>query len=428
MAPEQFGSEQTDGRADIYSLGVAMVFMATGKTGRENLKTAYPYKELVPVIEKCVKKDRDQRFKSALQLKKRILRIRRKAARKTLIVAGVCAAAAAAFIVGLNAGRMRGYDSAVGDMMAAQAERDRISEQAAADAYDRGFGEGQARGFDNGVAYITYAPTERPGPFTQEELYEPITFNSWYLDMAVRNVLGKSQEDTIRRIEVINRVDEKLVFGTLILHPVFGDDLIKTHQGKGIVKYVTAGGSLTAANDLLVNARGDISSLEDIPSIYYLRGLTLISQSISDLSPLSGMELVKLNLSDNFVGNLLPLKDMVTLRYLDVCQNPLRDLAPISGLLSLESLDISQTQVTDLSPLAGMAKLQDLKLVYCDVSDIGVLAGLPDLRELDISHTAVTDLSPLLGRSGPLTVRCAGLPEEAVAKLRDAENITILWD
>ncbi|MGI6689201.1 MAG: serine/threonine protein kinase [Christensenellales bacterium] len=48
MAPEQFGSEQSDNRADIYALGMVMLFLATGKPDRLLLKTAYPYKSADP--------------------------------------------------------------------------------------------------------------------------------------------------------------------------------------------------------------------------------------------------------------------------------------------------------------------------------------------------------------------------------------------
>jgi internalin A len=95
---------------------------------------------------------------------------------------------------------------------------------------------------------------------------------------------------------------------------------------------------------------------EGLSKIYYLRKLSLTSQSIADLSPLTGIKLEKICLADNYIGNLLPLKDLVTLTDMDVCQNPLRDLTPISRLLSLEALDISQPQVTDLKPLAGLTK------------------------------------------------------------------------
>jgi hypothetical protein len=56
-----------------------------------------------------------------------------------------------------------------------------------------------------------------------------------------------------------------------------------------------------------------------------------------------------------------------------------------------------------------------------------VLAKLPNLQEIDLSYTAVTDLSPLLGRKEPLTLRCDGLPESVVAKVRGDKLIMGLF-
>ncbi|NLM19340.1 MAG: protein kinase [Clostridiaceae bacterium] len=381
MAPEQFGSEQTDHRADIYSLGMVMIFLATGKTKKQNLKVTYPYKELVSIIEKCLRKDRDQRFKTAARLRSKILWVRRRLTNKILIVVGICLVVVAAFLTGLLIG--------------------------------------QKQGFKNGVDFIMDVPAYKNRPFTEEELIEPITFDSEYLDLAVRTILNKQQGDTIYRTEVNNRIDAIRIYGTYILHPDLEDKLIKTHVDKGTVSYITDTG-------FRIDGRGDISSLADIPNMYYLRNLTLTSQSISDLSPLSGMKLEKINLSNNFVGNLLSLKDMATLRELDVCQNPLRDLTPISRLLSLESLDISQTQVTDLMPLAELTKLQTLNLEYCDIEDISVLAKLPNLREVDVSNTLITDLSPLIRPHNSVTVRCVGLPRSVIDAVRDNPGIVLV--
>lgn len=381
MAPEQFGSEQTDHRADIYSLGVVMIYMAMGNANKQNLKATYPYKELISIIEKCIRKDRNQRYKTTAQLKKGILWIRRNLTRKIFIATCALAAVAAAFALG--------------------------------------FYLGQLSGFLNGVNSIMDAPTEKYSMFSEEELYTPIAFDSWYLDMAVRTALNKQLGEQILRTEVVSRIDEIRIYGTYILHPQLEDILLKTHVGKGTVAYMTDTG-------FSIDARGDISSLEEISKIYYLRTLSLTSQSISDLSPLSGMKLEHIILCDNFVCNLLPLKDMVTLKTLDLCQNPLKDLTPISRLLSLNYLDISQTQVTDLTPLKELTKLESLNLAYCDVKDISILAILPNLREVDLSNTLVTDLSPLLKRNEPLTLRCIGLPEEVVSQLRGRENITIV--
>lgn len=380
MAPEQFGSEQTDNRADIYSLGVVMIFMATGKPDKLNLKTAYPYKGLLPVIEKCIRKDRSQRYRTAARLKRRILWVRRKLTGKILLCAGVCAAIAAAFFIGLSVGRTQGFQS--------------------------------------GVNSIMDAPAAINQPFTQEELTQTVTFDSGHIERAVRLALNKDEAATIERNEITSQIQELCIYGTYIFHPSLDVSLIKTHLGKGSVEYSTSDGFRPD--------RGDISSLEDIPNMYYLRNLTLTSQAISDLSPLSGMKLEAINLSDNYVGNLLPLKDMVTLRELDVCQNPLKDLTPISRLLSLETLDISQTQVADLKPLAELTKLETLNMAYCDIEDISVLTKLTNLREVDLSYTLVSDLSPLVRPDNPVTVHCAGIAKEVIDAVRDNPGIVIV--
>ncbi|MCL1796430.1 MAG: hypothetical protein FWG37_06030, partial [Clostridia bacterium] len=194
------------------------------------------------------------------------------------------------------------------------------------------------------------------------------------------------------------------------------------HKGQGAVDYATSDGWPW------IDARGDISSLDDIPNLYNLRELTLTSQSIADLGPIRRMKLEIICLADNRIGNLLPIKDMTTLQELDVCQNPLRDLTPISGLHSLEKLDISQTQVTNLEPLADLVKLKAVNMAYCGVTDISVMAELPALREVDLSYAQVTDLTPLVKPRNPVTVRCTGIDRRAVDQVRNMKGIIIIED
>jgi serine/threonine protein kinase len=383
MAPEQFGSEQSDNRADIYALGMVMLFLATGKPDRLLLKTAYPYKSLVPIIEKCIRKDRDQRYRTAAQLKRRLLWVRRKMTRKTLKVAALVLLVAGSLIWGLDLGKKQG--------------------------------------FKEGIDSILDTPAFVKQPFTLEELTEPVTFESMYLNLAVRNILNKDLNQTILRTEVTSRIDDLRIYGTFIVHPDVAGELHKTHLDKGGVRYTSDSGGW-------IDHRGDIVSLEEIPNMYYLRTLELTSQHIADLSPLEGMKLTRLNLANNFVGNLLPLKDMKSLTSLDLCQNPLKDLWPISRLLSLKSLDISQTQVSDLTPLKDLTALETLSLVYCDVEDISVLAELPHLKEVDVSFTKVQDLSPLLREKNPITVRCAGLSKEVLEAVRNNPGVILIED
>lgn len=380
MAPEQFGSEQSDNRADIYALGMVMIFLATGKPDKTALKSGYPYKALVPIIETCIRKDRDQRFKNAAQLKRRLLWARRGMTRKLLLSAGLLSLLLVSFLAG--------------------------------------FALGHGRGLRAGVVSILEQPHDKNRPYSQAELMTPVTFDNHYIDLAVRNYLNKKQEDVLYLTEV-NRVDALTLFGTHIPHPSIPERLIKTHVDKGAVNYMTGSG-------FWINVRGDLSSFKDVPKMYYLRRLWVTSQHITDLSPLSGMKLTDLMLCNNFVGNLLPLKDMPSLLHLDVCQNPLKDLRPIGKLYALKTLDISQTGVTDLRPLTELSHLEVLRLSYTDVQDIGVLKGLPNLREVDVSHTKVSDLRPLLRKEKPITVYCAGLQDEVMAALRGNPGIILV--
>jgi Leucine-rich repeat (LRR) protein len=94
--------------------------------------------------------------------------------------------------------------------------------------------------------------------------------------------------------------------------------------------------------------------------------------------------LIGLNLSDNQLTDITPLKDLTSLTFLDLRQNQLTDITPLSKLTSLTSLDLSQNQLTDITPLAALTSLTSLDLGNNRLTDIASLAELPSLNNLKL--------------------------------------------
>lgn len=72
-APEQFGFTQSDARTDIYALGVLINVMLTGKFPNQKQATG----KLQRTVIKCTAIDAENRYKSAAQLEKELLRIKK---------------------------------------------------------------------------------------------------------------------------------------------------------------------------------------------------------------------------------------------------------------------------------------------------------------------------------------------------------------
>lgn len=79
-APEQYGYRQTDGRADIYALGVLYLFLLTGSLDVQSPKNWETIDQhICRIIWKCTKMDPDDRYQSCGELKKAVCTLQRTA-------------------------------------------------------------------------------------------------------------------------------------------------------------------------------------------------------------------------------------------------------------------------------------------------------------------------------------------------------------
>ncbi len=144
---------------------------------------------------------------------------------------------------------------------------------------------------------------------------------------------------------------------------------------------------------------------------------------LSDLSPLQGLRLDSLNVSNTQVADLSTLAG-IPLSTLYCNNTPLGDLKPMRELPSVLRLHCNDTQIADLSPLAG-SQLQNLSCSRTQVSDLSPLRELP-LIAVEFGGTSVADLTPLQGMK--LTqLMCQGTPVVDLTPLAEMTSLELLF-
>ena len=150
-------------------------------------------------------------------------------------------------------------------------------------------------------------------------------------------------------------------------------------------------GALEGLKSLRVVGANQISDLTPLKD-KKLEILMLSHSQTSDLSPLRGMPLKTVVLNFNQISSIDSFADM-PLEHIEISGN--------SKILSLEPLrnspikDIrfSDTRISSLEPLRGK-NIQFLEAGNCPISDLSPLAGMP-IATLNVSATKVEDILPL---------------------------------
>ena len=149
-------------------------------------------------------------------------------------------------------------------------------------------------------------------------------------------------------------------------------------------------------------------------------------QRIKDLTGLEfATELTDIDLGENQITDLSPLRPLLNVNRLNISGNPLSDAAlmPLAQSIQLESLDISEAGISDLSVLSGLTNLVHLKLGHNEISDLTSLAGLTRLEMLELDQNRIWDLSPL---SGLVNLKMLELSDNYISDLFPLAELTNL--
>ncbi len=96
---------------------------------------------------------------------------------------------------------------------------------------------------------------------------------------------------------------------------------------------------------------------------------------------------------DNFNRIVVLIKDLKSLKCLNLENNQLSDISPLINLCNLEKLNLDNNLINDISPLKDLRNLTELRLYRNQISNISSLKGLKNLNILDLQNNPLEELS-----------------------------------
>jgi Leucine-rich repeat (LRR) protein len=136
-----------------------------------------------------------------------------------------------------------------------------------------------------------------------------------------------------------------------------------------------------------------IKSLEGLQHCKSLMKLDLENNEITDVGPLRELKLLQsIDLASNQIQSLEPLTGLTAVQYLHIANNNLEDLTPLNGMVKMQSLYASGNKWKKLEPILPLRKLWTLDVAGSPVEDAGIIAELKGLQTINIKGCGIKSL------------------------------------
>jgi predicted Ser/Thr protein kinase len=145
-----------------------------------------------------------------------------------------------------------------------------------------------------------------------------------------------------------------------------------------------------------------ITDISGMARLRNLKRLNIDENYITDISALAGIRLIDFSMGHNSVADISALQSSDGLTFLSIRSNQITDISVISDCKNLLTLWADDNHITDLRPLSGMDQLREVELCGNDFNDLSPLEGLGALKYINLTNVGVIDYSPLLS-CGALT-------------------------
>ena len=400
--PEQYGYGQTDRRADLYSLGVVLLFLGTGSYDLRKIN-------MLPrlygqIVRHCTYFDPRMRYQSALQVSRRLrLVVHRKR-----------------WIIGLAAILTLLLGVSIGMMLLRPGDR----------VYP---------------SLLTMAAND------------PVTFQEPLIEACVRAQLGLDSSAPLTYAEV-SAVTELYIYGNYTNGQAYDPDyrgdkvFINDHQlGSGTVESlhdllmmpslrvlrlyrqplsnVDELAALTKLEELSLDESPNISDLSAISTLEWLRLLDIGDTAVSDLSPLQGCpRLRQINLERIPCDNFSVLSRYAYLEYLNVNNaSPDAVMAAVSGKM-IDFLWLDYAGLTSIEPFARAESVRQLHAKHNNIRSLAGIETLTMLVYVDVAYNPIEDLTPLLALPRLKALRIDPSMNAAWEAIREKATFNVEWE
>lgn len=146
-----------------------------------------------------------------------------------------------------------------------------------------------------------------------------------------------------------------------------------------------------------------LDSLKGIAYFKNLMSLVIELNELKDISPLADLHSLCHFSINGPVQSIVPIREIHSLRILELWGCDFEDITPLENLIDLKSLTICSCGITDIMPIRKLTRLRRLNLFSNSIKDIRPLIGLTklnylalDANELEINVNTIDILRAII--------------------------------
>lgn len=405
-APEQFGYQQTDARADIYGLGMLLVYLVMGNYSIEAGQMHKMSSGFMKIIKRCLAFDPKKRYPSVAVLSKRLRGCEQKSA---LWKGGLIGIASLLILATILLWGILGKSS---------------SRQAEAIIFREPLIEKAVR-MELQIDDKTPIYKADLDKVTQILICGEAILTDWnrhrqYCNMHYINDQVNDSKGSINSLEDLRQMKgiKRLILDNQNIRD------IGFLKGLPLERLSISGNQIENLNPLescedlrhLWMESNEVKDIDVLSQLTKLSVLNLNYNPILTIKSLEALPLEKLYMNDTLVDDFAILRElpltllcvsgltdkgcdivgaMTDLRELTIYNSRLEAIDPFLQLTELRYLDIFSNEITHIRDIKTLENLEHLGMGENDIRDITEITGLRYLKSIDINGCPIDDLTPL---------------------------------